>query len=201
MLATALDSPEIAAAIGGVGVESSRERLRAQAMEARDLLLGTAAAERDRYHALRAAVADRPRSSRGDDRTEGGFLPGLAVLVPSLAVVAAGVFLLCGFGLRALAVRPHIDDGLVMAGVIAAAVTAGAALGDLAWLLVTRARGHDGEDCAEHDLEVCHAREAWERAVVERGLLPFLLDRAEAARAKAARVDGGCVVGAEEGLQ
>jgi hypothetical protein len=103
-----------------------------------------------------------------------------AVLVPSLGAAATGVFLLCGFGLRAFAVRPHFDDGLVMAGVIAAAVTAGAALGDLAWLLAARARGRrcaEDDDRADRDPGVRRAREAWERAVLERGLVPFLLER------------------------
>ncbi|MGW3493860.1 hypothetical protein [Streptomyces sp. NPDC001020] len=202
ILEKTLDSPEITAVIDLAGAEPSRERLRAQALEARDLLLDTAAAECDHYRALLAAAADRHRSLCGDGlagrdgRTEGGFLPGLAVLVPSLGAVATGVFLLCGFGVRAFAVRPHIDDGLVMAGVIAAAVTAGAALGDLAWLLVARARGRDGYDRAEHDPAVCRAREAWERAIVERGLVPFLLDRVEADR-----LDEERVVGAQERAQ
>ncbi|OIJ94852.1 hypothetical protein [Streptomyces colonosanans] len=196
MLDGALDSPEIMAAIDVAGAEPSREELRVRALEARDVLLGVAAAEYDRYRDLRAAAVDRHRLPRRDDRTEGGFLPGLAVLVPSLGVVATGVFLLCGFGLRALTVRPHFDEGLVMAGVIAAAVTAGAALGDLAWRLAARARGGDGDDPAERDPGVRQARDAWERAVVERGLVPFLLDRVEAGR-----VAEGRVVGAEERVQ
>jgi hypothetical protein len=206
MLETALDSPEITAVIGIADAEPSRERLRAQALEARDLLLGTAA-ECDHCRALRAAEADRHRSPYGEDRrgrdgsAEGGFLPGLAVLVPSLGAVATGVFLLCGFGLHAFAVRPHIDDGLLMTAVIAAAVTAGAALGDLAWLLATRAREREGDDPAKREPGVCRARDAWERAVVERGLVPFLLHCAEADHVEACRVDDGHVVGAQEGAQ
>ncbi|MEV6025258.1 hypothetical protein [Streptomyces sp. NPDC052036] len=126
----------------------------------------------------------------------------LAVLVPSLGAVATGVFLLCGFGLRALAVRPHIGDGLVMAGVIAAAVTAGAALGDLAWILVTGARSRSG--CrpghpADRDPEVCRARESWENAVLERGLVPFLRQRAESAGGDPAYASERHAVGAEDG--
>jgi formate-dependent nitrite reductase membrane component NrfD len=71
----------------------------------------------------------------------------LALLVPSLGVAAAGVYVLCGFDLHALHVRPHFGDGLVMAIVIMAAVTAGAALGDLLWWVTTRNRcaADDGE--------------------------------------------------------
>ncbi|MGV9563630.1 hypothetical protein [Streptomyces sp. NPDC003480] len=129
------------------------------------------------------------------------ILPVLAVLVPSLGAVATGVFLLCGFGLRAFAVRPHIDDGLVMAGVIAAAVTAGAALGDLAWILVMGARSRSGrrrDHPADRDPEVCRARETWENAVLERGLVPFLRQRAESAHTDRAYVPEGRAVGAEE---
>ncbi len=193
MVDRALDSPEIVAAIDAADAGRSRARLCARALEARDGLLGVAADEYRRYVALRTAATGRT------------ILPGLAVLVPSLGAVATGVFLLCGFGLRAFAVRPHIGDGLVMAGVIAAAVTAGAALGDLAWLLVTRARersGGSGDDPVEHDFaerdpEVRRARETLERAVLERGLLPFLLERvAESGRVE--HMDDQHVLGVEE---
>lgn len=176
----ALDLPRFAAAIRVAEACPSRERLRAQALESRVRLAGVAADEYNRYLALRAtAVARNGRLTRGDRRSE-ALLRVLAVLVPSLGIVLTGVFLLCGFGLRAFAVRPHFDDGLVMAGVIAAAVTSGAALGDLAWLLVARARGRygpGGDDLADRHAEVRRAREEWERAVLERGLVPFLSER------------------------
>jgi hypothetical protein len=182
MLDRALDSPEVAAAIDAVGAGPVRQGLRAQALTARERLVGVAAAEYERYLVLRATALGRDASPRGEARTRHGLLPVLAVLVPSLGAVATGVFLLCGFGLRAFAVRPHIGDGLVMAGVIAAAVTAGAALGDLGWTLVTGARGRSRcgrDDAAERDPEVRRARETWENALLERGLLPFLLDRVD----------------------
>ncbi|GAA3830430.1 hypothetical protein ACFQ0G_08395 [Streptomyces chiangmaiensis] len=175
----ALDLPQVADAIDADGAGPSRARLRARALQARDRLAAVAPDEYGRCLALRAAaLARRGRPSDADRRTVGGLLPVLAVLVPSLGAVATGVFLLCGFGLRAFAVRPHIGDGLVMAGVIAAAVTAGAALGDLAWILATRMRGrceHGGDDAADGDPELRRAREDWEHAVLERGVVPFLL--------------------------
>ncbi|MEU8588751.1 hypothetical protein AB0C59_17390 [Streptomyces sp. NPDC048664] len=178
----ALDLPRFAAAIRVVEACPSRERLRAQALEARARLLGVAADEYDHYLTLRATAVSRGgRLSRGDRRSE-ALLRVLAVLVPSLGIVATGVFLLCGFGLRAFAVRPHFDDGLVMTGVIAAAVISGAALGDLAWLLVARARGRCGrgdDDLADRHVQVRRAREEWERAVLERGLVPFLSERVD----------------------
>ncbi|MFD1657575.1 hypothetical protein ACFSL4_04870 [Streptomyces caeni] len=175
----ALGSPEIAAAIGAADTGPWRERLRARALEERERLLGVAAVEHDEYVKALAAAVGRDGPPHADDATRERILPVLAVLVPSLGAVATGVFLLCGFGLRAFAVRPHIGDGLVMAGVIAAAVTAGAAIGDLGWLLVTGARGRarrGAGEAAPGDPEVSRARAAWELAVLERGLVPFLTE-------------------------
>lgn len=186
ILDQALDCPRIAAAIDAVGAGPLREELRARVLDARDRIADVAAAEYGHYAGLRAAALLREGSSHDTDRTKEGLLPGLAVLVPSLGAVATGVFLLCGFGLRAFAARPHIGDGLVMAGVIAAAVTAGAALGDLAWRLVTGARGRSGcggADPVERDPEVRRARETWELALLERGVLPFLLNQVDLERA------------------
>ncbi|MEU6555729.1 hypothetical protein ABZ915_36595 [Streptomyces sp. NPDC046915] len=70
--------------------------------------------------------------------------PTVVVLVVSLTIAAAGVYELCGFGLHSLDRRPHLfSDGLTTAGVIVAVVAAGAAVGNLAWLLTT-ARRHTG---------------------------------------------------------
>ncbi|MFI5689591.1 hypothetical protein [Streptomyces sp. NPDC051636] len=67
--------------------------------------------------------------------------PTVVVLVVSLAIAAAGVYELCGFGLHSLDRRPHLfGDGLATAGVIAAVVAAGAAVGNLAWLLTAARR-------------------------------------------------------------
>ncbi|MBJ7002698.1 MULTISPECIES: hypothetical protein [Streptomyces] len=68
--------------------------------------------------------------------------PTLAVLAVSLFVAAVGVYELCGFGLHSLDRRPHLfSDGLATGGVIVAAVAAGAAVGNLAWLLASARRG------------------------------------------------------------
>ncbi|MFJ7152114.1 hypothetical protein ACIQVT_28640 [Streptomyces sp. NPDC100445] len=70
--------------------------------------------------------------------------PTLTVLVVSLAIAAVGVYELCGFGLHSLDRRPHLfSDGLATAGVIVATVAAGAAVGNLAWLLTVARRGGD----------------------------------------------------------
>lgn len=87
---------------------------------------------------------------RDAGRTGRGPASVLALLVPSLGIAAVGVYHLCGFDLHALHGRPHLGDGLTMAGVITALVAAGAALGDLVWWATTRGRpalGEGGDPC------------------------------------------------------
>ena len=56
-------------------------------------------------------------------------------------VAAVGVHELCGFGLHALDPRPRLfTNGFTTAGVIVATVAAGAAVGNLAWLLTASRR-------------------------------------------------------------
>jgi hypothetical protein len=85
------------------------------------------------------------------------------------------VYVLSGFDLHALDVRPHLNDGLIMVVVILAAVTAGAALGDLLWSLTTRGR----PTSEDRDPELRHAHEEWQLTLLERGVMPFLLGRLE----------------------
>ncbi|MEU7424310.1 hypothetical protein ACGFX8_35865 [Streptomyces sp. NPDC048362] len=71
--------------------------------------------------------------------------PTLTVLVVSLVIAAVGVYELCGFGLHSLDRRPHLfSDGLATGGVIVAVVAAGAAVGNLAWLLAMARRRQGG---------------------------------------------------------
>ncbi|WP_229841466.1 hypothetical protein [Streptomyces brasiliensis] len=83
-----------------------------------------------------------------------GLVPTVVVLVVSLAIAAAGVYELCGFGLHSLDKRPHLfSDGLATGGVIAAAVAAGAAVGNLAWHLAAARRGAGQAECRTEDAE------------------------------------------------
>lgn len=76
------------------------------------------------------------------EEAKGGLGPTVAVLVVSLTIAAVGVYELSGFGLHSLDRRPHLfSDGFATAGVIVATVAAGAAVGNLAWLL-TASRRH-----------------------------------------------------------
>lgn len=170
ILERALHSPEIMAAVERVGVADTRERLRAEALQARPSLSLTASVEYDRYLRLRAS-GRHEGPSKAAVRIGDGSVSVSALLVPSLGVVAAGVYVLSGFDLHALDVRPHLNDGLIMVVVILAAVTAGAALGDLLWSLATR----DRPTSEDRDTEVRRAHEEWQLALLERGVMPFLL--------------------------
>ncbi|WP_232839013.1 hypothetical protein [Streptomyces triticisoli] len=81
------------------------------------------------------------RDSRDNEDTEGGLGPTVALLVVSLTAAAVGVYLLSGFGLHSLNPRPRLfHAGFATAGVIVATVAAGAAVGNLAWLLTASRR-------------------------------------------------------------
>ncbi|MCX4572867.1 hypothetical protein [Streptomyces sp. NBC_01571] len=182
VLDRALHSPEIMAAMEHSGAADTRERLRDEALKARAALSRTAAAEYGRYLGLRAPAGGLAHPGGHDGPsdavvcTEESSVSVSALLLPSLGVVAAGVYVLSGFDLRALDVRPHLNDGLIMVVVILAAVTAGAALGDLVWSLATRRRPAP-EEREPGGAELRQAHLDWQLALLERSLIPFLLGR------------------------
>ncbi|WP_459751835.1 hypothetical protein [Streptomyces sennicomposti] len=59
----------------------------------------------------------------------------------SLTIAAVGAYELCGFGLHILNPRPRLfNNGFATAGVIVATMAAGAAVGNLVWLLTAPRR-------------------------------------------------------------
>jgi hypothetical protein len=89
---------------------------------------------------MQEAQCSRPVATPGDE-AEGRLGRTVAVLVVSLTIAAVGVYQLCGFGLHILNPRPHLfNNGFATAGVIVATVAAGAAVGNLAWLLAAARR-------------------------------------------------------------
>lgn len=87
-----------------------------------------------------AGTGARPGATRHEDA--GGALgPTVAVLVVSLTIAAVGAYELCGFGLHILNPRPRLfNNGFATAGVIVATMAAGAAVGNLVWLLTAPRR-------------------------------------------------------------
>ncbi|MEU6535685.1 hypothetical protein [Streptomyces sp. NPDC047000] len=108
-----------------------------------------------------------------------------AILVPGLPAVVAGVLLPTGYGLRVLDGRPYVGDCLLTAGFLVGAVAAGAVVGDLIWRSVTAERNRSlGEDSTARDAgaKTAQAQQAAELALLERGMVPFLLARIEGER-------------------
>ncbi|GCD44195.1 hypothetical protein [Streptomyces paromomycinus] len=191
-LGQALASPEVGEAMRRAPGAADREQLRTQAHRERDTLCAAAAPEYATYARLRSANgAPPPDAAHPEPLTSadsgGGLLPALAVLVPSLGAVAAVLFLAIGFGMRLVGFHRQFADELVYAGWLAAGIAAAATVAGLAWMLVTAARnrsattadGTPGTDAGTGELEpeVAQARAAWQRALLERAVLPFLLDR------------------------
>ena len=90
-------------------------------------------------------MQDTTEAEPGTEVCARSLAPTVALLAVSLFIAAVGVYELCGFGLHSLDRRPHLfSDGLATGGVIAATVAAGAAVGNLAWIL-TAALRHRGD--------------------------------------------------------
>ncbi|MEU5419513.1 hypothetical protein ACFY1P_21635 [Streptomyces sp. NPDC001407] len=176
-----LHFPEIREAVRG-GAPVSVEHLRAMALRARAEIAATAADEYLAYLRTRTgATPQEPPVSPPDEPSPRGFGGGLAgalgVLVPTLGAVAAVAFLLIGYGLRLAGTQEHLADGLVTAGWTTAVVAAAAAAAAVTALLVTAARQRpapEDEAAPEAETEVTRSREAWQQALLERGVLPFL---------------------------
>jgi hypothetical protein len=161
---------------GGPGVEL----LRARALEAADVIAAAAAEEYARYTALRDApsrAAGRGRRGAGAGGPAGtgsdgpGVTATLAVLVPMLSGIAAVTFLALGFGLRAAGSGHRVTTSLTGVGFTTAGVFGAALLVGLAGLVLTARRD---AAVARDALEVAGARQAWRRALLTAGVLPFL---------------------------
>ncbi|MEU3843176.1 hypothetical protein AB0E88_24445 [Streptomyces sp. NPDC028635] len=159
-----------------------REQLRLRAVRARTAIAAAAEAEYRDYARLLptscAPTADPAAGQAGARRA----LPPPAVLLPGVSAVVAAAFLLTGYGLRAFDGHPYMGDGFLTAGLLIGALAVGAAVADVVWLWATGPAGPaDTADTA--DTAADRARQRWERALLERGVVPFLLGLVEAAPA------------------
>ncbi|MFF8656908.1 hypothetical protein [Streptomyces huasconensis] len=107
-----------------------------------------------------------------------GAIAVVAVLAPVLAGAAAAIFLLVGYILKMLNPEPAFADTLLTAGWLFGALTAGGILVAAVGLLLTALRNGatslQAELHGEQYEKVSRAREAWGRALLERGIVPFL---------------------------
>ncbi|MFK0289150.1 hypothetical protein ACIQU6_01515 [Streptomyces sp. NPDC090442] len=180
----------------------STEQLRVMALSATSAIAACATAEYQRYIRLRAELrapaptaygvrGDSPSTDRSPDEGGGpdtaddepaadaaGF--GLAamatVLIPVLAGIAAVLFLVIGYVLRAVDPDPAVSRPLVSVGWIFAALAAAGALVAMGCVLVTALRNGASRDTAakERAAALDSAHGVWREALLERGLLPFL---------------------------
>ncbi|MEV3852867.1 hypothetical protein AB0J38_00830 [Streptomyces sp. NPDC050095] len=193
-LRTAPNRPDLAA----VGQRLNPEQLRTMALNAAALITTAAATEYQHYVQVREELRTSPRPVRS--LREGGAAgpaesgsntiglvaettgPGVAavavVLAPVLAGTAAAIFLLVGYILKMLNPPPDFADTLLAAGWVFGALTAVGILVAAVCLLLTALRnGSTSLQASAHGVEseeVARAREAWSKALLERGILPFL---------------------------
>ncbi|MGW2859530.1 serine/threonine-protein kinase [Streptomyces sp. SDr-06] len=187
LLQQALDSREIRGLLRSSRHAVDAGRLRAGALRER---AGIAAVANPEYQAfLRAAALPEVRADAQaqppDDLQEpgrGGLLAVLAVLTPTLSAMAAVLLLLIGYALRLVGLHVHLARGLHNAGWMLAGLAAVSALPGLAAVLVTAARNRPSPQTAPPPgPEAAHAYELWRQALLERGILPHLRRRIEAA--------------------
>ncbi|MFF2651653.1 hypothetical protein [Streptomyces sp. NPDC058045] len=109
-----------------------------------------------------------------------GLAAVVTVLAPVLAGAAAVIFLLAGWLLGLLDPAPGAARTLLVTGWVFTALTAAAILLAAVGLLLTALRNGStslrAADTRAQDEELARAREAWHRALLDRGILPFLRD-------------------------
>ncbi|MGW2644978.1 hypothetical protein ACWC2T_08640 [Streptomyces sp. NPDC001393] len=190
--------PELAA----VGQRLNPEQLRTMALNATALITAAAAAEYQHYVKLRqelrqpamtpavsgdSAAVDQSSATTGlvtavgesAESTGAGAVAVIAVLAPVLSGTAAAIFLLVGYILKTLSPGQAFAQTMLTAGWVFGAVTAAAILVAAVGLLLTALRNGNSPqaralDAAHRELD--SAREAWQDALLERGILPFLTE-------------------------
>ncbi|MFI8933842.1 hypothetical protein ACIG3E_40005 [Streptomyces sp. NPDC053474] len=155
-------------------------QLRTRARRAHRAILAKADEEYSRYLRARAATAPhRPRRRcAGAACRTGGGAALLSTLVPVLSAVTAEVLLLAGLALAAFTERQYLPEAFMTVGLIAATVAVGSALPDLARLSGRARRRHPASAATGRrtpDRAIEQARAAWHLALLERGVMPFLL--------------------------
>ncbi|MFH9224784.1 hypothetical protein [Streptomyces lydicus] len=185
------------------GQHLNTEQLRTMALSATTAIAACATAEYQRYVQLRTELRTPPSAAsgagaRGEEpgtTAEGGAGPAtvtvvgeaettgaglaavIAVLAPVLAGIAAVLFLLIGYVLRAVNPDKSLAQPLISVGWVFAALTAAGTLVAMAGLVVTALRNGSADRSTRADergAALDDARETWRRALLERGLLPFL---------------------------
>ncbi|MBK6016057.1 hypothetical protein [Streptomyces sp. MBT53] len=170
LLCRALDSGRVREALGRSCGKLDRECLRKRALRERAAIAEAAAAEYREY--VEAGGRQDARGDTGSPAVPGKRGGGWLMAALAFVAVVAVALLALGFAFRAFVGRPYVGDGVMTAGLIVGAVAAGAIVGDLVWSWKAPARTTAGEETAEDGW----IQEEWELALLEWGLVPFLLD-------------------------
>ncbi|WP_406201107.1 hypothetical protein OH807_20965 [Kitasatospora sp. NBC_01560] len=168
------------------------DQLRHQALRAADGVSAAAATEYDHYLRLRGSLHSTPPPDPDHEPTAPGLLsqlrsadggaglfPVLTVLTPILAWAAALVLLLLGYVLRAADEESALAHSVLTAGWVALAAGVVAMVVGIVGLVLTALRdgaGVPGPAGVDPELaaELAEARRAWQRALRDRALLPYL---------------------------
>ncbi|MFE2722554.1 hypothetical protein [Kitasatospora sp. NPDC059327] len=193
VLNRALADPGVRSALRKAGAGApGTERLRALARGSTAVITAAASTEFERYVEIRLSpgrpAADRPESSPARERAA-GVAGVLASLIPILAGTTAAILYLLGVVLGMAESRHGLEDFLTSAA-MAAAVVAGLSLTfGLCGLLVTASRGRaavapsdpSGRPTGRTGTDTERAREDWLTALLDRGMIPFLLGQVNTA--------------------
>ncbi|MGV9354935.1 hypothetical protein [Streptomyces misionensis] len=176
------------AELAAAGQRLSPAQLRTMAIAASSLITAAASSEYAHYVRIRdelrrpeaPATTDDPGPT-GTDPAAGphgaGAVAVVAVLTPLLSATAAAIFLLIGYILRSLDPGQPLADTMLTAGWVFGALTVAAILVAAVGLLLTALRNGASPESRARDAaaeEVARARAAWQDALLERGILPFL---------------------------
>ncbi|MDQ1023710.1 hypothetical protein QF035_001292 [Streptomyces umbrinus] len=183
VLRQALSTTDIRTALLADPTSAAATRLRAQALRAADEITAAASDEYREYLAART-VMERGRQSgttgehgrQPQPADPGALLPALAALTPPVAGTAAAVLLVLGYSLRLADAQGPMGGSLVTAGWVFALIAAASTLAGLTALLCTalRSRPGHGDRTGASARNLHHARARWQRALLERGVLPYL---------------------------
>lgn len=186
--------------LDGAGALLAPEQLRTLALNATVRITADAATEYEHYVQVRQRLRDKASSTESvpgsadpgtgalgraamgeaDEPGGAGRVAVVAVLLPVLTGGVAVVSLVVGLVLKVLAPEPAFAQIFLTIGWISGAVAGAAILAAAIGLIVTAVRnGATSPPSAEADglpEQVAQAREAWRRALLERGILPFVDD-------------------------
>ncbi|QNP71319.1 hypothetical protein IAG44_19025 [Streptomyces roseirectus] len=145
-------------------VRTGQRDLKEQALADADVIIAASGTEYAAYVALRRDASRTPDA-------QSTALAALAVLTPIVSATSAAFLLLAGYVLQLADVSASLADSLVTAGWVLGVVAVLSTLLAVAALVRTAVRDRRGP---ASPAEVEQARLEWKRALLERGLVPYL---------------------------